>query len=200
VKSDIDLMLAVKGGDQEAFAELVTRHRNAVVNLAYRYLSNRADADDLAQEVFWKVYRARRRYEPSAKFTTWLFRIAANTCLNEVRNRKNRPTYGAAALQGAGGDDDAAAHVADGARPSPDEALETAELRAQVRAAIDDLPERQRLAILLNKFHGLGYEELASAMDMTVPGIKSLLVRARGNVRSRIEPYLARGAARKGPA
>jgi RNA polymerase sigma-70 factor (ECF subfamily) len=200
VKSDIDLMLAVQRGDDEAFSELVGRHRNAVVNLAYRYLSNRADAEDLAQEVFLKVYRARARYKPQAKFTTWLYRIAANTCLNEVRNRKNRPTHRAAGLHDAGGDESAAARVADDSRPAPEVAVETEELRAQVRAAVDDLPERQRLAILLNKFHGLGYEELAETMEMTVPGIKSLLVRARENVRRRIEPYLVRGTERKGTA
>lgn len=200
VKSDIDLMLAVQRGDEEAFSELVGRHRNKVVNLAYRYLGNRTDAEDLAQEIFWKVYRARARWEPQAKFTTWLYRIAANSCLNEVRNRKNRPTHGAASLYEAGGDEAAAARVSDDSNPAPEEAVERDELRAQVRAAVDDLPERQRLAILLNKFHGLGYEELAATMEMTVPGVKSLLVRARENVRRRIEPYLVRGTERKGTA
>ena len=198
VKSDIELMLAVQGGDEEAFSELVERHRNKVVTLAHRYLKNRADAEDLAQEIFWKVYRARARYQPEAKFTTWLYRIAANSCLNEVRNRKNRPTHGAASLYDAGGDDTAAARVADETGLAPEDAVERDELKAQVRAAVDELPERQRLAILLNKFHGLGYEELAETMEMTVPGVKSLLVRARENVRRRIEPYLVRGAERKG--
>jgi RNA polymerase sigma-70 factor (ECF subfamily) len=200
VQTDIELMLAVQRGDETAFTELVGRHRNAIVNLAYRYLGNRADAEDLTQEVFWRVYRARARYEPTAKFTTWLYRIAANSCLNEVRNRKNRPTFAAAELHGAGSDESGAAQVADASRPAPEEATEREELKEQVRAAVDALPERQRMAILLNKFHGLGYQELAEAMDMTVPGIKSLLVRARGNVRRRIEPYLARGAERKGSA
>ena len=88
--------------------------------------------------------------------------------------------------------------MADETGLAPEEAVEQDELKAQVRAAVDDLPERQRLAILLNKFHGLGYEELAETMEMTVPGVKSLLVRARENVRRRIEPYLVRGAERKG--
>jgi len=200
VQSDIELMLAVQRGDETAFTELVGRHRNAVVNLAYRYLGNRADAEDLTQEVFWKVYRARARYQPSAKFTTWLYRIAANSCLNEVRNRKNRPTFQAADLHDAGGDEEGAARVADSSRPEPPAALERDELRERVREAVEALPERQRLAILLNKFHGLGYEELAETMEMTVPGIKSLLVRARENVRRQIEPYLVRGAERKGTA
>ena len=103
-RSDVELMLATQSGDEEAFSELVLRHRTAIVNLTHRYLRNRADADDLAQEVFVKVYRARKRYRPEAKFTTWLYRVAVNACLNEVRNRKNRPTFRAAALYDAGGD------------------------------------------------------------------------------------------------
>ena len=91
-RSDVDLMLALKAGDEGAFAELVSRHRTAIVNLTYRYLGNRADAEDLAQEVFLRVYRARARYRAEAKFTTWLYRVAVNASLNEVRNRKNRPT------------------------------------------------------------------------------------------------------------
>ena len=201
VKSDVELMLAAQAGDEEAFTALVRRHRSAIVNLAYRYVKNRADADDLAQEVFLRVYRARKRYRPEAKFKTWLYRIAVNTSLNEIRNRRNRATYGAAAIQGAGADDASpAAMVADEAQREPLERVEHDEMRDRVRAAVDALPERQRMAILLNKFHGLSYEELAEAMEMTIPGVKSLLVRARANVRGRIEPYLTRGVERKGTA
>ncbi|MHC4548675.1 MAG: RNA polymerase sigma factor [Planctomycetota bacterium] len=196
-RSDVELMLAVKAGDEGAFGELVSRHRDSIVNLTYRYLGNRADAEDLAQEVFLKVYRARMRYEPRAKFTTWLYRVAVNACLNEVRNRKLRPTFGAAALPGGEGDEDAfVPTLRDADAQSPAEGAAQAELRAQVRAAVDDLPERQRLALLLNKFHGLGYEELAATLEMTIPGVKSLLVRARENVRQRLEPYLRSGVDR----
>ena len=89
-RSDVELMLAAGAGDEGAFGELVSRHRDAIVNLTYRYLGNRADAEDLAQDVFLKVYRARKRYRPEAKFTTWLYRVAVNACLNEVRHRKRR--------------------------------------------------------------------------------------------------------------
>ncbi len=189
-RSDVELMLALKAGDENAFTELVDRHRDAVVNLTYRYLGNQTDAEDLAQEVFLKVYRARGRYEPSAKFTTWLYRVAANACLNEVRDRRRRPTFSAAAL-GAG--DEPSAHAADRAATSPPEEAERSELREQVRTALAELPERQRLALLLNKFHGLGYEEMAESLAMSVPAVKSLLVRARENLRLRIEPYLRAG-------
>jgi RNA polymerase sigma-70 factor (ECF subfamily) len=187
-RSDVELMLALKAGDEQAFAELVDRHRDAVVNLTYRYLGNRADAEDLAQEVFLKVYRARSRYEPAAKFTTWLYRVAANACLNEVRNRKRRPTFSAAPFDG-----DGEVAPADRVATSPLEEAERSEMREQVRAALAELPERQRMALLLNKFHGLGYEELAESLAMSVPAVKSLLVRARENVRRRIEPYLRMG-------
>ena len=188
-RPDVELMLATKAGDEGAFSVLVNRHRNSIVNLTYRYLGNRADAEDLAQEVFLKVYRARKRYEPKAKFTTWLYRVAVNASLNEVRNRKNRPTHGAAPLAGVD-DDGFVPSLADGAAEAPPEGVERAELREQVRVAVDELPDRQRMALLLNKFHGLSYEELAETMEMTIPAIKSLLVRARENVRRRIEPYL----------
>jgi RNA polymerase sigma-70 factor (ECF subfamily) len=185
-RSDVELMLAFKAGDENAFTELVDRHRDAVVNLTYRYLGNQSDAEDLAQEVFLKVYRARARYEPAAKFTTWLYRVAANACLNEVRDRRRRPTFLASAL------DDAPASAAN----SPVEEAERSELGERVRAALAELPERQRLALLLNKFHGLGYEEMAESLSMSVPAVKSLLVRARENVRRIVEPYLRAGVDR----
>ena len=196
-RSDVELMLAAGGGDEEAFGELVVRHRNAIVNLAHRYLRNRADADDLAQQVFLKVYRARKRYRPEAKFTTWLYRVAVNTCLNEVRNRKRRVTWVATSLEGSGDPDSsgsAASRLADADGEAPLESVEKEELKERVRDAVAQLPERQRLAILLNKFHGLSYEELAETLEMTIPGVKSLLVRARENVRTTIEPYLRTGA------
>ena len=195
-RSDVELMLAAGAGDEGAFGDLVSRHRDAIVNLTYRYLGNRADAEDLAQEVFLKVYRARQRYRPEAKFTTWLYRVAVNACLNEVRNRKHRPTHGAAPLTSGDEEGGFVPVLADTAAESPAEATVRSELAAHVRAAVDDLPERQRLALLLNKFHGLSYEELARSLDMTIPGVKSLLVRARESVRQRIEPYLMSGADR----
>jgi len=197
-RSDIDLMLAVQAGDEGAFRALVDRHRNAIVNLAWRYLGNRTDAEDLAQEVFLKVYRARRRYRPDAKFTTWLYRVAVNASLNEVRNRKNRATFGAVTL---GGGDEGARGLdpaGDPANGAPDAALERAELRERVRAAVGELPDRQRMALLLNKFHGLGYQELSDALGLSIPAVKSLLVRARENVRRALEPYV-RGEAPADP-
>ena len=193
-RSDVELMLAVQAGDEGAFSVLVDRHRSAIVNLTYRYLKNRADADDVAQEVFLRVYRARKRYQPKAKFTTWLYRVAVNASLNEARSRKSRAIFGAATL--APGDDESPAGpaVADGTAPAPPVEAERSELRALVRRAVDQLPDRQRMALILNKFHGLSYEDLAETLELTVPAVKSLLVRARENVRKAIEPYLRSGA------
>jgi RNA polymerase sigma-70 factor (ECF subfamily) len=193
-RSDVELMLALKAGDEDAFTELVDRHRDAVVNLTYRYLGNKSDAEDLAQDVFLKVYRARGSYEPAAKFTTWLYRVAANACLNEVRDRRRRPTFGAAAFDAG---ESAPMPAADRAgSSSPLEEAERSEMREHVREALAGLPERQRMALVLNKFQGLGYEELADSLEMTVPAVKSLLVRAREGVRRRIEPYLRAGKGR----
>ncbi|MFQ5845705.1 MAG: RNA polymerase sigma factor [Planctomycetota bacterium] len=193
-RSDVDLMLAFQAGDESAFSALLQRHRDAVVSLTYRYLGNREDAEDLAQEIFLKIYRARSRYRPEAKFTTWLYRISVNACLNEVRNRRNRPTFRAASLHPSD-DGDAAPALEDARSESPAAAVERTELRRQVRGAVDSLPERQRLALLLNKFHGLSYEELAQALDLSLQAVKSLLTRARQNLRRRIEPRLGAGAA-----
>ena len=194
-RTDVDLMLAFQKGDESAFSALIERHRNTVVNLAYRYVGNRQDAEDLAQEIFIKVYRARDRYQPAAKFTTWLYRVAVNASLNEVRNRKHRPTFRAASLH-AGPDGEAALPVVEDVDSvSPLEAVEQSELHREVRRAVDALPERQRLALLLNKFHGLSYEELAETFELSVQAVKSLLTRARQNVRRMIEPYLNPNAA-----
>ena len=191
-RSDVELMLAFQSGDEAAFSVLVERHRNAVLSLTFRYLGNRADAEDLAQEVFLRVFRSRARYRPEARFSTWLYRVAANACLNEVRDRRSRPTHRAAAIHA--DEDGSPAPLPDARAEAPERALERRELHERVREAVEGLPERQRLALLLNKFHGQGYEELARALEMSVPAVKSLLTRARENVRRVLEPYLAAAA------
>jgi RNA polymerase sigma-70 factor (ECF subfamily) len=193
-KSDQDLMLAFRAGDESAFSALMIRHRDQVVSLAYRYLNNRADAEDLGQEVFVRVYRARKKWQPEAKFTTWLYRVTVNACLNEVRNRRTRPTQSAAAIHAGDGSAREIA-IADGKAEPPSAALERTELHAAVRSAVDALPDRQRMALLLNKFQGLSYEEMAVALGLTVPAVKSLLVRARESVRKTLEPLLGSGLA-----
>lgn len=193
---DAARMLAVRAGDERAFAELVRRWQGRVVSLAYRYLGSAADAEDLAQEVFLRVHRARESYEPSARFSTWIYRITVNASLNHLRARRaRRPVAGELpSFEGEG----APPEPADGAEPEPSEALEKDELARVLRRIVDELPERQRIALLLNKYEGLGYEEVASAMDLTVMAVKSLLTRARVTVRQRLEPYLQEGVLPEG--
>ena len=187
--ADAELMLAFQRGDEDAFAALVRRFQDRIVSLAYRYLGSAADAEDLAQEVFLRVYRAKESYQRSARFSTWIYRIASNTSLNHIRGRKaRRKVAGPMPSQ-----DEGDADPADRDAPPPDERLEKDELAVVLRRIVDDLPDRQRIAILLNKYEGLGYEEVAAAMDLSVMAVKSLLTRARVNIKERLEPYLTSG-------
>jgi RNA polymerase sigma-70 factor, ECF subfamily len=190
---DAARMLAVRGGDEGAFAELVRRWQGRIVSLAYRYLGSAADAEDLAQEVFLRVHRARASYEPTARFSTWIHRITVNASLNHLRGRRARRAVAAEFPSFA--DEGGAAEPADAAEPDPAEGLEKAELARVLRRIVDELPERQRLAILLNKYEGRSYEEVAAAMELTVMAVKSLLTRARVTIREQLEPYLETGAA-----
>jgi RNA polymerase sigma-70 factor, ECF subfamily len=187
---DAGLMLRVGRDDMEAFAELVGRHQRQVTALAYRYLGNAAEAEDLAQEAFLRVFRFRARYEPRAKFSTWLHRIVVNVCLNTIRARKSRPL----APRGGGLDGDAAVpERADHDAPHPGARLEQQEMAEHVKRAVDSLPESQRLAILMNKYQDMSYQEIGDAMGLTTMAVKSLLTRARVNIRNKLTPYLRDG-------
>jgi RNA polymerase sigma-70 factor (ECF subfamily) len=188
---DVGLMLRVRRDDMEAFAELVRRFQRPVTALAYRYLGNEADAEDLAQEAFLRVYRSRARYEPRAKFSTWLYRIVVNVSLNAIRARKARPLAPAGGAEGNGRS--GLPEVVDGSVPEAGARLEHEELAKKVREAIDGLPGNQRLAILMNKYQDLSYQEIADAMGMTTMAVKSLLTRARVNLRNKLTPYLRNG-------
>jgi len=188
---DAWLMLRVRGGDPDAFAELVERNRDRVFGLVFRYLRDATEAEDLAQEVFLRVFRAREGYTPEAKFTTWLFRIATNQSLNALRDRAVRRRV--RRLEAT--DEDAASPIDQVPDPDPEtaeERLAKAELASEVRAAVDALPESQRTAVLLNKYEGLSYEEIARTMELSVPAVKSLLTRARNGVKERLSPFLQR--------
>ncbi len=185
---DAALMQAFQRGDESAFERLVDRHRPRVLRLAYRYLGDEAAADDLAQEAFLRVYRSKHTWRPTARFSTWLYRVTANACLNEIRARKARRKVESTAPWGS--DEGRGPDGPDARAESPPDAALRAELAAEVRRAVAALPEDQRMAVLLNKFEGLSYLELAEAMERSVPAVKSLLVRARENVRASLGPYL----------
>jgi RNA polymerase sigma-70 factor (ECF subfamily) len=177
---DVALMLRFQRGEAAAFDELVRRHQKAVLNIAWRYAGDRALADDLAQEIFVKVWRARASYHPSARFSTWLYRIAVNRCLNEIRSR---PKGASLPLEETLGE-------REGAKPQDD--LDRAEVRAAVRHAIDQLPPNQRMAVILSRFHELPYEEIAETMSVSLEAVKSLLFRARENLKLALEKLVRR--------
>ena len=187
-------MLRVRSDDAEAFEELMLRYQNRVVSLLAHITGHRDMAEDLAQDVFLRVYRARKRYVPGSKFSTWLFTIAHNVASNAQRTLSRRREIGLAAR--AAGDTganslEAVAVAASGLMPTRQ--FDKLELRDVVNMAVAALNARQREAVLLNKFEHLSYEEIAGVMQLTPSAVKSLLTRARANLRDVLEPYLQQG-------
>ncbi|HEX6962400.1 MAG TPA: sigma-70 family RNA polymerase sigma factor [Lacipirellula sp.] len=199
---DVRLMLRVRDDDAAAFEELMLRYQNRVVSLLAHLTRHQDIAEDLAQDVFLRVYRARKKYVPGAKFSTWLFTIAHNVAANARRTLARRHEVQPAPQPG-GGDSganalEAAAVAASGLMPARQ--IEKLELRDVVNMAVAALSERQREAVLLNKFEHLSYEEIAEVMQLTPSAVKSLLTRARANLRDVIEPYLQQGVKATGSA
>lgn len=191
---DVRLMLEVRDGSAAAFEELMLRYQSRLVTVLEHLVGRRGQAEDLAQEVFLRVYRARERYTPGARFSTWLFTIANNVALNAKRSRSRRREVNVEpAESGAIGPPplEQMAQAASGQMPTRQ--LDKAELRDVVRLAVATLSERQRMAVLLSKFEEMSYADIGAAMDMTPQAIKSLLSRARENLRTALEPYLQRG-------
>jgi RNA polymerase sigma-70 factor, ECF subfamily len=176
---DAELLVRSASGDRQAFDELVTRNRQEVLNLIYRYVADRTEAEDLAQEAFVRLYQARRRYRPTARFRTFLHRLVVNLCLNEARRRRRRPTQPLADLELA------PASPAAG----PDQSLQQAELSRQVAAALQQLPESQRMAVILSRFEELSYAEIAETMDLSVKAIEALLYRAKQGLLRELGDY-----------
>lgn len=191
---DVRLMLQVRDDDAAAFEELVMRYQNRVVGILIHLTRRREQAEDLAQEVFLRVFRARKRYTPDAKFSTWLFTIANNVALNAKRSmaRRREVNLGADSR-----DDDRPRGLEQMALEAsglmPTRQLDKAERAEMVRLAIEALPERQRVALLLSKFENMSYVDIAETMEMTVQATKSLLSRARENLRAILAPYMQDG-------
>ncbi|MEX2172422.1 MAG: sigma-70 family RNA polymerase sigma factor [Pirellulales bacterium] len=191
---DVRLMLRVRDDDAAAFEELMLRYQNRMVSLLSHLVGKRDMAEDLTQDVFLRVYRARKRYVPGSKFSTWLFTIANNVASNALRglSRRHEVDLRPSNPNESGGNPlEAAAVAASGLMPTRQ--LDKAELRQVVQLAIATLNERQRMAVLLAKFEHLSYAEIAEIMEMTPQAIKSLLSRARTNLREVIEPYMEQG-------
>ena len=185
-------MLRIKRGDRDAFAELVDAWQQPVLNFVTRTLRDPDEAEDVAQSVFVQIYRARDRYEPTARFTAWLFTIARNCCLNELRRRSRHRTESldAPALDP---ENEAAPQFADPRGRTPDELALVDELELKVEAAVADLPETQRTALLLFQREELPYEDIAKILGVSLSATKSLIHRARETLKQRLKPYLQTG-------
>ncbi len=182
VDFDAQLMLRVRQGDSECFAVLLKKHRAPVVHFLYRMVQNQAVAEELAQEVFLRVYRSREAYEPAAKFTTWLFRIATHTALNWIRDEKNERLQESLDVPA---EETRARQVADG-RPSVEQFMVREAHMEEVRRAVAALPGKQRAAVLMHKYEEMGYAQIAVALNCSESAVKSLLFRAYETLRARL--------------
>lgn len=182
LERDAELMLRVREGDSTCFALLLEKHRGPVIHFLYRMVQNQAIAEELAQEVFLRVYRSRATYEPTAKFTTWLFRIASHMALNWIRDGKNERSQESLDQESFDG---VARQVAD-REPSTEQAmLKQAKMR-EIRTAIDALPVKQRAAVLMHKYDEMEYAQIASVLECSESAVKSLLFRAYETLRARL--------------
>jgi RNA polymerase sigma-70 factor, ECF subfamily len=187
---DAALMLAFQRGDEGAFRVLFERHARAMVSFCHHFVRDAARAEELAQDVFVSLYRASGRYRPSARFKTFLYRIASNHCLNELR----RGEHAARAAEGRAGDAPADPDALASQAPGPEAAAEGAALERAVGELLARLPEKQRVALVLCRFEGLSYEEIADALDTTVGAVKSLLHRATVAAAEALAPFGSRAS------
>jgi RNA polymerase sigma-70 factor (ECF subfamily) len=182
LERDAQLMLRVREGDDVSFALLLEKHRRPVIHFLYRMVQNQGVCEELAQEVFLRVYKAREKYEPTAKFTTWLFRIASHLALNWLRDRKSERAEDSLDSTPAGG---TPLQLPDQTLNREQELLRGARM-AEVRAAIQDLPNKQRAAVLMHKYEEMGYAQIAKALNCSESAVKSLLFRAYETLRVRL--------------
>jgi RNA polymerase sigma-70 factor (ECF subfamily) len=185
-KEDVRLMQLVSRGDMGAFEQLIERHQSLVAGTVARMLGSNSDVEDIAQQVFIRVWKSAGRYVPRAKFTTWLLKITRNLVFNELRRSKRhvhvplQPESNAAEFL-----------LKDEVNPAPDASLLETELQRAIEKAIMKLPETQRMAVILRRYEELSYEEIGEVLDLSVPAVKSLLFRARTELRARLGKYLS---------
>src|SRR5438874_12763243 len=182
---DAELMLCTGNGDTAAFQHLVERHQALVIGTVARMLGNNSDIEDVAQQVFIRVWKSAPRYTPTAKFTTWLLTITRNLVFNEARRRKRHPGDTLDVHEG-----EEALALTDPVRHVPDKELLEAELQGAIETAICVLPEKQRMAVVLRRYEGKSYEEIGEVLGLTVAAVKSLLFRARTELRAALNRYL----------
>ena len=185
---DVQLMLAFKQGDDDAFERLMSKHYRSVLNFIARFIGRPAAAEDLTQEVFLRIYRNRSRYAPQARFRTWMFTIARNLSLNEIRRSARSEDL----IRRAEPDDgtNTTSNPQSGDVPGPEAELLLQERREKLHQAIAALPENQRTAILLRRFEGFSYAEIASVLGVSQKAVKSLLSRAKVNLKQRLAAFI----------
>ncbi len=194
---DARLMRRIREGEAIAFEELMTRHQTRVHSLLVHFVGDRDLAEDLTQEVFLKIYKARETYQPTAKFTTWLYRIVHNLALNALRSKRRKPEvlFSKRSTEGGVGESSLAIENNILAKSGflPTRSFDKKEIQEMIHLAIDSLGERQKEALLLNRFEGMSYDQIADVMGLTPQAVKSLLCRARLNLREILLPYMEEG-------
>ena len=183
---DLLWMSLVKQGDTDALRQLIEAHQHRVIGTVAKMLGDDSDAEDIAQQVFIRVWRSAARYEPTAKFTTWLFKITRNLVFNELRRRKRHPALSLDATT----EDDRPMQAPDPGTKSPDDVLLNDEMQKAIQRAIDELPEIQRMAIVLRRYDDIPYEDIGEILGLSVPAVKSVLFRARTELREKLKRYL----------
>ncbi len=182
-----DLMARIAQGDNEAFEILVNRHQASVLNLIYRFIGDRTQAKDLAQEVFIRVWKSAKTYKREAKFTTWLYRITANLCFNELKSSRRKKWFQFLRL-GDQHEETIEDTLVDDS-PSPEDLLLEKERSRQISDALQGLPDNQRMALILKRYDDLSYQEIAQILDCSVSAVESLLVRAKRSLQEKLENY-----------
>ena len=180
-----ELMARIAKGDEDAFEILVDRHQAPVLNLVYRFIGDRTQAKDLAQEVFLKVWQSAQTYEPKAKFTTWIYRITVNLCFNELKSARRRKWFSFSRFDEDSGNTFEET-LADNA-PSAEDLLLEKERSRQISDTLQSLPESQRMALILKRYDGFSYKEIAQVIGCSVSAVESLLVRAKRTLQEKLK-------------
>jgi RNA polymerase sigma-70 factor (ECF subfamily) len=187
--SDADIMLRAKAGDQSAFDYLVQKYRRPMISFMYRMARNAAAAEDLAQEVFLRVYRSRASYEASAKFTTWLYRIATNLAVNHARDTRHERPEVQVSLDEPDEESGTTLELPDGSLTA-EQALVRRERMLAIRSKVEALPEQQRLAVVMHKYQQMDYKEIATVLKKSESATKSLLFRAYETLREQLKEFV----------
>ena len=187
--SDVDAMLRVKTGDESAYAYLVQKYRRPMVGFMYRMCHNPSTAEELAQEVFLRVYRSRTSYEPSAKFTTWLYRIATNLAVNHARDTRHERPENTVRLDEPDHETGTTPDLADESLSAEEQILKRERLAA-IRSKVNALPDRQRVAVIMHKYQQMDYRQIASVLKLSESATKSLLFRAYETLREQLREFL----------